>query len=190
MSAEWTPEQVAEEDRLAARRAYYLSRNDAQWLSGMVVLPEEFRKISLAKYVEDAGLDALLNLFAQFIGAAESVVHNCHETIHLEMVCNGLAHPDRKSDQLNLPTMFGAMLGAALANGRTKGCATCAFRLGTRANQCETTICDAHWCSWPGERPFFCHEGTSDGDEPITPCLGFVETRVARKSVLAQERGK
>lgn len=187
---DWTPE----DERLAARRAYSLSATDAGWLSGMVVSPEEFRKMALAKYAKENGQEALINLFAQFIGAAESVVHNCHETIDLHLICEGLARPDRREDRLNLPTMFGAMLGAKLASDPKGACATCAFRIGTRANQCETTVCDAEWCASPGERPFFCHEGIADGDEPNTPCAGFVVARQRLKPVrahlLAQDRGE
>ena len=122
---------------------YQLSDADASELKGIVLLPADIRRQLLVNYVSDRGQAALLNLFVQFIGAANSVVKNCREMAELLLVCEG-THP-HDAEKINMPTLFGAMQGVVLANScdPTGLCEGCAYRLGTPANQCEATTCDA-----------------------------------------------
>lgn len=160
---------------------YVLTREDASWLAGISSLPVALRRQALAKYGEQHGSEALINLFAQFMGLANSVVANQKEALVIfQMVDLGI-WPET-AEKLNLPTIFGACNGAMLADGVEQDglCGGCAFRVGTLANQSPNTTCDADWCSHPGEDAFYCHEHP-EGEEPSKACVGFARLRARRK---------
>lgn len=83
----------------------------------------------------------------------------------------------------NLPSEEGAALGRELArlcdNAEAEvrqrhprpRCADCAFRLGTRPNQCAETVMDALKAVMEGV-PFYCHLGVEDG-EAERLCAGW-----------------
>jgi hypothetical protein len=162
---------------------YSLSKADAEWLAGLVGLPVDVRAEVLTKYAAQLGMEALVNLFAQFIGLANSVVSNSADAIEVFAIIEGDMHP-YTSEKLNLPTIFGACNGAIIAHGidASQLCAGCAFRLGTFANQSASTTCDADWCSHPGETPFMCHMDLDDQGEPTKGCAGFAQLRAKRKA--------
>jgi hypothetical protein len=162
-----------------ASREYTLSKSDASWLVGAVLLPAEIRRQVLQKYVIEKGQAALVNLFAQFMGLANSVVENSKDAIEIFAICEGRIHPDGPG--LNLPTIFGACNGVIVADGIAQEglCGGCAFRIGTLANQSPVTTCDADYCGHPGEPVFYCHE--HDGDAPTNACAGFARLRARRK---------
>jgi ribosomal protein L34E len=155
----------------------------AEWLSGTVLLPLDIRVLSLRKFRENFGTEGLIDAFAHFMGLTSSMAANAVEMCSMQRVIDGAEHPDRLSDRLNLPTPFGALQGVILASkvDETKTCATCAFRLGSVANQSPVTTSDADYCAHEGERPFMCHEGVHEGGEPTKACAGFAQLRTARK---------
>jgi hypothetical protein len=54
-----------------------------------------------------------------------------------------------------------------------KMCDGCAYREGTQANGCVSSLMDAIKASAEGEE-FYCHKGIGLGDEPKRLCAGFV----------------
>lgn len=142
----------------------------AKEMAGAVTLPSEFRLMTLQKYAKEHGNDAALALCAELLGLANAVVENCHTNAADLLVMQGM-HP-HDSEKINMPTMLGALLGIALAAEAPKQEATChgcAYRLGSIANQCLSTVTDADYQA-QGLDGFCCHE--SD-DHP--PCRGHAQ---------------
>lgn len=157
---------------------YRLSREDAADFAGLVGFRHEIRMEVLAAYAKRNGPDAVLNLLSQVIGLANSVVANNREMIELLLITECGWSPDM-AEKVNLPTMFGAANGVLITGGvdQQKTCGGCAFRVGTPANQCASTTCDADWCSHPGESDFMCHEDLDEKGNPTRKCIGFVQAR-------------
>ncbi len=59
-----------------AARLYTLSKSDASWLSGAVLMPPDTRQKVFERYAEEKGQAALVNLFTQFVGLANAVVES------------------------------------------------------------------------------------------------------------------
>lgn len=154
--------------------AYSLTRPDADTLAAALVLPTDARAEFLADYLARFGPDDLLNLFAQALGMANSVVANNREAIELFGICEGTLHP-HNAHQINLPTMLGAAQGARIARDAKGMCGGCAFRLGTTANQSPITTIDAEDCARDGT-PFLCHD-VEPGERIRAACRGFVVAR-------------
>ncbi len=163
---------------------YSMSVPDAEWLSGTVCLPLGIRRLSLARFAEQFGTAALVEAFAQFIGLSSSVVANGADMCSMQRIIDGSEHPDRHEDRVNMPTPFGALQGVLLASkaNSINACGTCAFRLGSIANQSPITTCDADWCGHLGESAFMCHEDCDDAGEPTKACAGWAQLRVERKA--------
>ncbi|WP_424360211.1 hypothetical protein [Methylocystis parvus] len=161
--------------------AYAISPQDAEALAGAQGLPVELRRKILGKIAQERGAAALVELFANFMGLANSVVANCHTALEVYCITDAGMHPF-EAEALNLPTIFGACLGVKLAHGMSDDglCAGCAFRLGTHANQCPPTQIDAETCAQPGERLFMCHEELDERGAPTKPCAGWARARKAR----------
>lgn len=157
---------------------FSLSVDDADMLSVVVVLSPMFRVQVLDHMRRQMGDAAFGRLFAEFIGLANRVVEN--NRVMLTEICEerGITHPD-SSVKPNLPSIFGALHGVVIADGidETKLCGGCAFRIGTPANQCHSTIEDALYCGEPGERPFMCHEHLDERGEPTRACAGWAQFR-------------
>lgn len=160
---------------------YAIARSDADWLRGTVLMDAEIRVKVLQRYLRDNGADALVALFAQFMGLANSVVANNREMVELILITEAGMTP-ATAEQSNLPTVFGALQGVTIAAGidQSKLCHGCAFRLGTVANQSPVTTSDADWCSHPGEKNFLCHmDGQAEGQHRKA-CAGFAQLRARR----------
>jgi hypothetical protein len=154
---------------------YALASEDADFLKAVSLLPSQERRDLLSRYKQRNGLTALLDVFAQFIGLANSVVTNNREMAELLLITEG-GCTERTAESAHLPTIFGALHGAELANQveRPKAlCEGCAFRLGTPANQSPITTCDASWSAETDDR-FMCHvRGLDDDGEPTRLCAGY-----------------
>lgn len=166
---------------------YRLSDAQADALKGAVLLPSEYRAEILKRFAAAHGADALVALFTEFIGLANSVVANNREMIEMIGIIDGHDHPNQV-EKYNLPTIFGALNGVALANAvnQEKTCPGCAYRLATPANQCEPTVIDADWCQSDGEPNFMCHEKLDNRGEPTTMCLGHAQVTKSRRRALAE----
>lgn len=154
---------------------YDISSADANELKGAVLLPLEFRLMVLRKYKAERGCDALINLFANFIGMANAVVANTRDAAELLLIIQGDMHPNT-AEKINTPSLFGALQGAELANkvDQKKTCVGCAFRKGSLANQSPSTTADVHWCLG-GDDQFMCHEHMDDEGNPTVPCGGHAQ---------------
>lgn len=80
--------------------------------------------------------------------------------------------------KLNLPTISGAVLGERMANDAEGRCGTCAFRKGTIANACLSTLMDAEEMTRTDGATFECHEKS----RKATTCEGW--------KLFARERNK
>jgi hypothetical protein len=167
-------------------REYALTREQAETLGATAGLPVDVRKLILERVVEERGVGEIIELFAQFMGLANSVVQNNREALELFGLCHAGMEP-WETEKMNLPTISGACHGAAMATGVDQEglCLGCAFRRGSAANQSPSTVADAEWCSHPGEQPFFCHEDM-DGEKPTKACAGFARRRAALKQAIGQ----
>jgi hypothetical protein len=155
---------------------YTLSDADADVLKGAALIPVDLRVQLLTRYMREHGDAALLNLFAQFVGVANTVANNCREAAEMLLILEGGMYP-HQAEKANLPTIFGALNGVKLANGvrQDKLCDGCAFRRGTPANTSPSTTIDASDCADDGTR-FMCHERHLDAQgEPTQLCVGFAQ---------------
>lgn len=98
----------------APEQHYDLSVADAAVVQELAKAGPDQRIILLRRYLAAFGPSSLINLFAQAIGLANSVVANNREMIELAGIINGTLHP-HTSHQINLPTISGAANGVALA---------------------------------------------------------------------------
>lgn len=155
---------------------YAMTDEEAGALLGATQLPADLRKIVLTRYLEEHGQEKLIDLFAQFMGLATSVVANNREMCELILIEAGMNF--MQAEKANLPTIFGALQGVRLANGvnQDKVCHGCAFRLGSCANQSPITTTDAHYCVIE-DTDFLCHEDLDDNGKPLHKCRGFGQAR-------------
>lgn len=115
----------------------------------------------------------LLNLLVQTLKLAESLSANCKEWLEVTAICHAHMHP-YTAEKLNVPTLKGA-LSTAITVPRVDACGmchTCAFRIGSQANQTQTVAEDVMDCLSDG-RTFYCHD-FPDGETPKVACRGFV----------------
>lgn len=164
-----TPRQIA-----LSRHApcdYALTDTQAETLQGASLIPVDLRR----KLLRRLRRDELVELFAQFIGLANSVVANNREMIELAGIISGELHPER-AHEINLPTIFGALSGVKAANlvpAEAKTCGGCAYRLGTPANQSPVTTSDVDWQRGAGD-DFWCHEDMNADGSPNRKCIGHL----------------
>jgi hypothetical protein len=146
-------------------------------LSACATLPAEYRRELLSQYAHKHGAEALLTMFAEFIGLANSVVANNREAIELFLITDKQWHP-YDAEKVNLPTIMGALNGLKLVEGinQEKTCHGCAFRKGTPANQCLPTTFDAAYCADEGEK-FLCHEDLDQNGQPFKTCRGYGQAK-------------
>jgi hypothetical protein len=151
---------------------YQLTDAEADSLKGVVQLPYDIRHEVLTHYAKDRGHDALASLFAQFIGMANSVIANNREMAEMMLITEGNMLP-QNAEKINLPTLFGALQGVALANSTKQAglCSGCAYRLGAAANQSPPTTSDAEYCVQEGN-DFNCHEKLDERGNPTKLCIG------------------
>lgn len=151
----------------------------ADLLSGVVMSPCATRIELLEKIQSKIGAAAFAELFANFIGLANSTLKNSDEMIDIILIVQGVRHPDKNEDRANLPTIFGALRGVIMADwiDASKVCEGCAFRLGTPANQSPITTTEAHDCVGDdGGTHFLCHEELDRRGQPFKACAGYAQS--------------
>lgn len=158
---------------------YDIGAQHAELLFGIATLPAVEREHALMAFTYRAGPQAIFDLFAQFIGLANSVALNAREQAESLLTEHGV-HP-YTAEKINMPNILGALNGLVLVPGIDPAplCHGCAFRKGSIANQCMPTTMDAELCSEPGEQPFMCHEDMDAQGNPTAGCRGFAQRRVA-----------
>lgn len=174
---------LLDEFRSAIKNAsdYAMTNEQAEALKGIALLPHADRVRALRLYAKHFGQRGLVDLFAHFIGMANSVVANNREMVELFLASEGIVHPE-KVHHVNLPTIFGALVGVGLANSveQAKTCGTCAYRLASPPNQSPSTTLDAAY-QVEERADFMCHERLDEREEPTTLCAGHAQ-RAARVS--------
>lgn len=160
-----------------ASHRYSISPVDADMLQGVATIGGEVRTYLLRQYVENHGVDALIGLFGEFVGLANTVAENAKESAIVVLINEGI-HP-YEAEKLNAPTVWGALEGVKLAAGVNPAptCGGCAFRLGTVANTSPCTTLDAAACVQPGGQNFGCHVEFDAAGDPTHACAGWAQAR-------------
>lgn len=127
-----------------------------------------FKKL-LSDTPKEELIEAMIYLSQRFVTAFQAA----REQYELYAICEFGMHP-HDAEKMNLPTMSGALFGMQLPQiDEDKVCKGCAFRKGSPANQCPSTVIDAERCLMEGET-FFCHE-EMNGSEPTRKCRGYLQ---------------
>lgn len=175
------------EELIQRSAKYSLTKEQADELRGMALLPDEFRLQLLKRYHKQHGTKALIELFAQFMGLANSVSLNTREFVEMYLVLE-CKHLPMTAAKINLPTVVGALHGIFTAIPPSKGmCDGCAFRLGSVANQCEVTTLDANWSVNNLDKNFYCHEDLKPNGEPQHLCAGYAKAAGPASAAVAKE---
>lgn len=163
---------------------YEIRPDLASLLYGVATMPFEERVLALGAIGHKYGARELLELFAQFIGLANSVAENAKEHAQDLLIVMGGVHP-HTAEKINMPCVLGALNGLHLVEGIDTAtvCHGCAFRKGAIANQCWSTTMEAEQCTTPGEANFMCHEDMDELGKPTKGCRGFAQRRSANNAV-------
>lgn len=113
----------------------------------------------------------LKHLLSEVCKLAESISSNCRDWLEIAGMIHGNIHP-YTAEKLNAPTLRGALSSAVTVPrvDTSNCCPTCAFRVGSVANQTEAVAEDVMLSLESGET-FYCHHGD---DAPKHACHGFV----------------
>lgn len=147
---------------------YILSRADAQFLIDLLSLPLDEQE----KELNNKARNNVYRLFLQFIALTHSVMRNNFEVVKSDI-------DPAMHNRISLPTIFGALNGIVLANGIDPStlCPTCAYRIGTPANQTLPVAIDAMWCASKLDEPFYCHADKSPEGYPTKACAGYAQRK-------------
>jgi hypothetical protein len=159
----------------APAQEYELTSVEAEFLLKVAQAPTHERKGLLSRYAHSAGIEDAIRLFSQMIGCANAVIENCRVGAIDLLITEGGLHPHVAED-INLPTLAGAMSGAMLAAGvDPRGtCSGCVYRHGTHANQSPVTTEDAAYSAC-GSQKFMCHENLDQRGSPTQVCIGHAK---------------
>lgn len=154
-----------------------LSPAEAMALSAMAVASREDR----IRLLRTGSPDELAAMLSALLDLVEQVETNAHEWVGTILVAEGALHPHRV-DNINLPTLLGALNGIQLAAqvDQRGTCHGCAYRLGSIANQCLSTTLDADYMGRNGEGDFYCHEKLDNRGEPVKLCVGHAKVNKAK----------
>lgn len=154
---------------------YSMTPSDAADIANIALLDLPMRRKCLSYYLEKHGSQCLVELFAQFIGMANSVAENCAEMSDQVLIEECGVHPD-KFASVNLPTIIGACQGVMIASkcNPAGACHGCAYRLGSIANQSPIATCDAEFMA-NEQKGFLCHAYLDDQGEPTRACVGHAK---------------
>ncbi|TPG88078.1 hypothetical protein EAH72_33665 [Pseudomonas caspiana] len=167
----------------AAALAYELTSVEAEFLLKVVQASTHEREGLLSRYANSAGLGDAIRLLSQVIGCANAVIENCRVGAVGLLITEGGLHPHVAED-INLPTLAGAMSGSILAAGiDPRGtCSGCVYRHGTHANQSPVTTDDAVYSAC-GSQKFMCHENLDQRGSPTQVCIGHAKAIKAANEV-------
>lgn len=155
---------------------YSMSPDDALLIAGIGQHGLDLRRTMVRQVLEQHGTERLVEMLAQFIGMANSVVANCAEMSDMVLIHECGVHPD-KFDSVNLPTIFGACQGVKIASkcDPAGACHGCAYRLGSIANQSPITTSDAEFMAHD-RKGFMCHAEVDERGEPLRVCVGHAKS--------------
>lgn len=154
---------------------YSMTPTDAMEMAGIAALDLGKRREALSLYLDRNDPQRLIEMFAQFIGMANSVAANCAEMSDEVLILECGVHPDR-FDSVNLPTIVGACQGVIIASKcePTGTCHGCAYRLGSIANQSPIATSDADYVAYD-KKGFMCHAFVDEFGEPTKVCVGHAK---------------
>lgn len=154
---------------------YSMSPGDALIIAGISQYGLDTRRTMVKALWRELGAAKLAEMFAQFIGMANSVAANCAEMSDMVLIHECGVHPD-KFDSVNLPTIIGACQGVQIANkcDPAGACHGCAYRLGSIANQSPITTSDAEFMAHD-RKGFMCHADLDERGEPLRICVGHAK---------------
>lgn len=162
---------------------YKIDPTDAQLLAGMTVADHDDRVALMTKFFAERGTVGVIDLFSQFIGLSMSVSENTQEAVELVLITTGDWHP-HAAEKINIPSIQGALLGVGVAASIAKdagACGGCAYRLGSIANQCASTVLDCNSTVENGDK-FYCHEKLDSDGAINTLCVGHARRAKAMAS--------
>ena len=160
---------------MPANSEYSMTHSDAMDLAGFAQFDLVMRREALTSYLQRNGSQRLVELTAQLIGMANSVVENCAEMSDQVLIEECGVHPD-KFTSVNLPTIIGACQGVMIASkcDPAGACYGCAYRLGSIANQSPITTSDAEFMAHD-QKGFMCHAHLDEQGEPTKVCVGHAK---------------
>lgn len=173
---------VSKDPAAAGASLYRLSPIEAAFLRKVVQASTTDRMGLLTRYAKSAGIDDLVRVLAHLIGCANAVIENCKAAASDLLVTEGGLHPHVAED-LNMPTLAGAMSGLMLVDGIDPrgACSGCVYRQGSHANQSPVTTEDAAYTACVG-KTFMCHEGLDARGNPTKVCIGHAKALKADES--------
>lgn len=115
----------------------------------------------------------LESLLRETLNLAQSLSDNCEEWLTLTAICETDIHP-HDAEMLNVPTLKGALKAAILipAVECDRMCHTCAFRVGSIANQSAIVAGDVDY-AFDEHVIFYCHD--IDDESKAKACAGFMQ---------------
>jgi hypothetical protein len=161
---------------------YSMTVADAEMLAGVAQMDLWGRREVLSTYLMTHGAFELADLFANFIGMANSVVANAADMADEVLITECGVHPDR-FESVNLPTIIGACQGVVIAAkcDPTGACHGCAYRVGSIANQSPVATADADFMSFDATG-FMCHAYVDDSGSPTKVCVGHAKATKAQNA--------
>jgi hypothetical protein len=153
---------------------YTLSPEDANLLAVMSGMPPSARVEFMKKHKRKHGMAGLYDLFNQFISLANSVIENNRAQVESALIQQFKITPE-DARRLNLPSILAAAaIGVEISTAVNPAgcCGECAFRQGTVANQCISTVHDAKMAKQNGT-DFMCHRNLDGSGNPKGLCVGF-----------------
>lgn len=154
---------------------YSMSTDDALLIAGMSQYDLATRRDMVGAVLATEGPGRLVEMLAQLIGMANSVVINSKDMTDTVLITEYGAHPERVVG-INLPTIVGACQGVLLAAkcDPAGACYGCAYRLGSIANQSPIATSDAEYVA-DDARGFGCHAETDVHGNATKVCVGHAK---------------
>ena len=165
-------------------KPYDLSLDELTTLAAAVA-NEPVRHELLNEFGQKHGADALAHMLGEYIALTLQVQEHARGFLEMFGIVDGQL-TDREAEDLNVPTIAGALEGAhkAIHPAVPGMCKSCAYRLGSVPSQCLPTIQDAQYAI-DNCAQFMCHETLDGDDEPTRMCAGFVHARALQESTNA-----
>lgn len=152
---------------------YALTNEEAELILAASRFDTETIEQLLRRRLKNTDTDPI-KLLANVLVMAESVSENLKQIAIKEMVASRRINVEDQH-RVNLPSISGAAIGAIMANDCGSSCSTCAFRLGTSANQSADTLMLAD--PTDDKDIFYCHDGLEPGSDPVKACKGWAKAR-------------
>lgn len=157
----------------APDHSYALTEEESDHLTILHVSPNDLRHELLTKWRKQFGVKYVDSLFVKFLAVSKSVGEGVPKAVTTYLVREH-EYTANQANRMNLPSIHGALIGAAIAQEPCKGmCADCAYRKGSLPNMSFATTYEAQFKD--DGVPFMCHHHMDDNDEPTKVCAGYTK---------------